>query len=165
MRLLRGILGTALLWAVTWGVIGILIITGLLVATDIGGTPSVDYLELLTRVVAAFGAFFGALGGVTGGIFAGLVAFAERRRSFADLSIGRLAAWGTVAGVAIPGVLMALSPPIDESPIPVFALTAALGASCAVGTLLLARRAPAIEASAGRELDEPLHGRRDAEAV
>ena len=148
MRLLRGIFRTALLWAVTWGVIGILVVTGLLFAADIGGTPPVDYLELLTRVVAAYGAFFGALGGITGGIFAGLVAFAERRRSFADLSIGRLAAWGTVAGVSIPAALIAVSPPIDESPIPVFAVTAALGATCAVGTLLLARRAPAIDASA-----------------
>ena len=119
-----------------------LVMAGLLVSEGVLKAPSPGIFELLTEVLIPYAVFYGIFGGVTGGIFAGVVAFAERRRSFDDLSIGRLAGWGVVAGVAIPSVLLAVSPPVDASPLPVFALSAGLGAGCAVGTLLLARRVP-----------------------
>ena len=119
-----------------------LVMAGLLVSEGVLKAPSLGILELLSEALIPYAVFYGIFGGVTGGIFASLVAFAERRRSFDDLSIGRLAGWGVVAGVAIPSVLLAVSPPVDASPLPVFALSSALGAGCAVGTLLLARRVP-----------------------
>jgi hypothetical protein len=142
LRILRGVLGTALLWAVVWLPVGAAF--GLLLNAGQRGNvipPSVLWMVTMG----------GAWGGVSGVIFAGLLALAERRHTIADLSLIRVAAWGAVGCASLP-VLLALHYLPREDLLAlradamflgiVLVVSALLGAACAAGTLTLARRAP-----------------------
>ena len=85
LKRIRGAVGLGLSWAVTWaGIFGI--------ASMIGGEGG--GLENLLANLATFG----ALGFIGGTVFAGVLGIAERRRTFAEMSLRRFAAWGA-AGV------------------------------------------------------------------
>jgi hypothetical protein len=146
MRHLRAALSIGLLWALAWLPVG----AG--VALYAGSGPPQPG-DLLFRPVAV-GPFLSAWtvwGGLSGVGFAVVLGIAERRRGLAQLSLGRLAAWGAVGAMSVPAALVTLdlvrgalrSPLYDWRP-PVVSLlvSAGLGAVCAAGTLLLARRAP-----------------------
>ena len=134
-RRIRGLLGTALSWAMLWLTIG----ASLAVYDG-------DLAALGFRFVAWFAGFFGVCGAVGGGVFALLLAAAERSRSVDELSKFRVTMWGLFGGLAIPGlfaiVLNRVLPIQLDMSVLSFAITAALGAGSAAGTLALARRAP-----------------------
>ena len=142
LRVLRGAFGTALLWAIVWLPVGAAF--GLLLNA---GHPG-DVIPPSVLLMVAMG---GAWGGVSGAIFAGLLALAERKRTIADLSLIRVAAWGAVGCASLP-VLLALHYLSREDLLAlradamflgiVLVVSGLLGAACAAGTLTLARRAP-----------------------
>ena len=97
LQRLRGALGIGVIWGVLWAGIGFaLVLTiGLFDPEDIG--PG----EGPGRAAA----IMGALGFLSGLAFAGLFSLAERRRTIRELSLGRVAVWGVLGGVAIPLLL------------------------------------------------------------
>jgi hypothetical protein len=94
LRTLRGILGTALVWAVCWTPAGMA-----LWAFQIGGHVPLDWWVFIAGHSAQRGATGGAL-------FASAVALAERRRSLDSLAPARLAVWGALAALAEPVTTM-----------------------------------------------------------
>jgi hypothetical protein len=80
-------------------------------------------------------------------LFSGLVvASAENRRAFERLTLRRMAAWGAMGGMVIPGGYLAFNAPGIGlsgivSPLAVFGL---LGAATSAGVLALARGAPEV---------------------
>ena len=81
LKRIRGAVGLGLSWAVAWaGIFGI--------ASMIGGEGG--GLENLLANLATFG----ALGFVGGTVFSVVLGIAERRRTFAEMSLRRFAAWG-----------------------------------------------------------------------
>jgi len=137
LRWLRGILGTAVTWAVLWSSIG----TVLAVITIVlNGGPDVASLLKYTFWVAAFYAVWGA---VSGGMFALVLTATERRRSLADLSLLRIVIWGAVGALAVPILFITVVGGADIQlvpTVPFFAITAGLGGLSSGSTLLLARR-------------------------
>ncbi len=142
MHRLRGILGTAITWAIVW------LPVGLVVALFLTG-PDCLYCNPNWRL---YFVLFGALwGGVSGAAFAVVLMLTERRRTFADLTLARTAMWGAVGAAAVPGVLMiwgllrygTRSSLVTDVQFTAITLTicAALGAACAAATLRIARRA------------------------
>ena len=141
LRRLRGILGTSVLWALVWALLGCL----LLLAEAFFGDHAHHVAQPARLVLMSVG-FFGVWGAVSGGVFALALAIAERRRSIEQLSMWRVGAWGAIGGAALPALGTALS--ILEGSIAriapqaaiLFAITALLGALCATGTVAIARR-------------------------
>ena len=86
-----------------------------------------------------FPLFFGLLGFLAGVTFSLILGIVERRRSFDQMSLPRFAAWGAAGGLAL-ALPLGLSVGGGALPIlvPIFALA---GATCAAGTLALARSA------------------------
>ena len=95
---LRGILGTGLVWGVTWAVVAS-ILSPLLYAV-------IDWPDGILQLMAQ-SLFSGLLwGGVAGALFASALMLAEQRYTLPELSRVRVAAWGAVAG-AWPLILAA----------------------------------------------------------
>jgi hypothetical protein len=94
LRRLRGAIGIGMTWGVLWAVIGLALglIIGHLRPGDIG--PG----EGLGKVAVVFG----LLGLCSGLSFAGILSVAERRRTIHELSLGRVALWGSVGAAALP---------------------------------------------------------------
>ncbi len=86
LRRLRGVLGIA----ATWGVACAALFVGAFVLTWMFDPASIDPGEGPGRV-AVIGA---ALGLTAGAAFAAVLAVAERRKTIADISLGRAALWG-----------------------------------------------------------------------
>lgn len=131
LRRIRGALLMGLAWAVVWAPIGILI--GMIV----------DPTGAMDEPWIAVGAYPGFLGGV---LFSIVLAIAARRRSFEQLSTGRFAAWGALAG-ALLGVIPFLVGEASSGARPwllgaiFISSTTLLCALSAAGSLALARRA------------------------
>jgi hypothetical protein len=98
-----------------------------------------------TKAIIQYALEWGLLGAINGALFAMVLAFAERRRSVAALSLSRIGAWGAIATVVIPIValfiLLFLFPPkhLSVEVVPLVGIVS-LGAMCGVGMLLIARR-------------------------
>ncbi len=144
MRRLRAAVSIGLLWALGWLPIGAA------VAWYAAARPP-HPTDLIFRPVdlAVFLPAWTIWGGLSGGGFALVLGAVERRRGLAQLSLGRTAAWGALGSLSVPALLVALdvlrgaarSPLYDWRPALVaLAVSAGLGAACAAGTLLLARR-------------------------
>jgi len=139
-RLLRGIVKTALTWAVVWVPVS-LIPLGL--ATLFGASLPLRALVPLVISQAVMGA-------INGGVFASVVAIAGRRKTFETLSLPWIAACGAGSAALFPFVVRAILFATIDIALPArvllwaLATNAVLGAGCAAMTLSIARRAPVL---------------------
>jgi hypothetical protein len=124
LRRIRGAIGIGLTWGATWAGAGLV-------------------LAVVTRFEAdaPFPLVFGVLGFAAGVVFSALLALAERRRRFDQMSLPRFAAWGATGGLLL-SALFARTASLGWGDVlaivPMFALASAV---CASGSLALARRA------------------------
>jgi hypothetical protein len=85
---------------------------------------------------------FGVLGFIAGLTFSGLVVLTEGRRRFDQISLPRFAGWGAMGGLLL-SALFAKAASLGWGDVlaivPTFAVASAV---CAVGSLVVARRAP-----------------------
>ena len=125
LRKVRGVLGVGLTWGVAWGAIGTLlaVLIGQLFPGSIGPGES--------RIV--LGALIGLVGFVCGVAFSAVLSFAERRKTLAELSLGRAAMWGLIGSSALP-LLTTMNNAL-------LLITVPLGVVFATGTVAIARRA------------------------
>ena len=138
LRRLRGILTTALLWAVAWAVVAPLIFLFLALLFD-SPWP--------LRRLALSALYVGLVAGAgAGALFASALMLAEQTRKLQALSKVRLAIWGALAG-SWWYVLVALQTPWTWNPAQIgpfwvaMALTAGAGSLSGLTTVWLARRA------------------------
>ena len=147
LRLLRGVFGTALVWATLWTVAGgVLSILPLVLGP--GGAQWIAAPYSLLRVAQTAAVGFGVLGAVVGGAFALALAVTGRRQTFADLTPRRVAASGVFGGLVVACALLlrriiVIGPP-ERAFIPDLVIAAVLGGTTAWLMLRLARRAPSL---------------------
>jgi hypothetical protein len=133
-----------LTWALAWFAAGLVLL--LIVGPDAADVP--------------FPLGFGLLGFLAGATFSGVLAIAERRRGFDQMSLPRFAMWGGAGGllfsvlfvlaVAVSGDATLLDDLVFLGP-----LFAVAGAASAAGSLALARMAEDREVlEAGEDVDE-----------
>jgi len=146
LRRVRAALVTGILWALVWLPVGLGVglyqyWTGALI--DDIPTPASITLGAMIRIAVGWA----LMGGINGSLFAFTLALAERGRTVATLSLGRVAFWGVVASVILPLVVFLVFvftlglPGMYIEFIPVLTLLV-LGGACGASTLLLGRRAP-----------------------
>jgi len=142
LKRLRGVVVSALIWAVIWGLAGASVVSSHFVRRDLrGGFEHWEVFAGATLVFALLGAFSGA-------VFAVVLAAFERRRTLDQLATGRVAAWGALGGMALPLVVgIAAASELRNleilGPMLLFGtMMGALGAGCSTVTLALARRVP-----------------------
>ena len=137
VRRLRGVLGTGALWGVAGTALGTV---GGLMASLFGGVP-------LLGSVSVWGLGAGVLGFLLGSGFAGVLTAIEGRRTLDELSVGRAAVWGALAGGVFPIIwlLASLGSGIGTT-IPIADAASgsygALSAALAAGTVALAKHLP-----------------------
>ncbi len=93
LRKARGIVGTGLTWAAAWSVGGTVIQWGLSLF-GLMRTPDLMVAPLMWGLMGLYG----------GALFGGLLSLTEGKRTLEKLSVGRVAAWGAIAGIAAPVV-------------------------------------------------------------
>lgn len=128
LRKLLGIFGIGASWGIVWGAFFFVLgaVAGIVRPQDIdpGEAPP---LVLGTGVFVGF---------VSGALFGTIIAVAEIGKSISDLALVRIALWGMIAAAVWP-----LLTHVHDSM--VFILSP-LGAACAVGAVLLARKSSGI---------------------
>jgi hypothetical protein len=87
LRHIRGAIGVGLTWAVAWAIVGLLIGVA---SSLLPGLPWDSVFDVFDAPLPAL-AIPGFVGGV---IFSVVLGIVERRRTFAELSLPRFAAWG-----------------------------------------------------------------------
>ena len=125
LKRIRAAVGMGLTWAAVWSGFGAIL--GLLMA--VFGVP-------LSVIVGVF-LGYGAIGFVGGAIFSAVLALAEGRRTFDELSLPRFSVWGAVGGL----LLWVLGGGLVSSGFIGAGIAALLGAGSAAGSLALARKA------------------------
>jgi hypothetical protein len=153
LRLLRGVVMTALTWATVWVPVSFI---------AIGVSSLFRTGPALGMSLARFVIVQATLGAISGGVFASALAIVGRRRTFSSLSMPVAAACGAAAATLVPVLLrVALSAGL-AAPTTVIVSTlltsGVVGATCATLTLAIARRAPALpdrSESAPRTLATP----------
>jgi len=146
LRRLRGLVSTALLWALAWGIAGAAAYAVLGVRWTLQWDRPLTVAEVMPYVLT--GAIFLAVYGfLSGAAFAGVLMWVERRRSIRDLTLPRIAAWGALGGVGVlllnlVLVLLTEDGMVPDDTVRVMTIMGVLGAACAAGSLALARRAP-----------------------
>lgn len=147
LRRLRGLLGIAIVWALAFAPIGLLVGVYRALTMRIGfGLPPWP-LSYTLRFILYNGMAWGIWGAASGLLFGLILSISERRRTVADLRVQRTAIWGALGAMVLPaailGLVLALSPGFNVivPALTTLGISAALGATCASGTLLLARRA------------------------
>ena len=145
-RRLRGLLGLAAIGAVAWeALLAILLVISPII------TNSPVPLRRLPQAVLAYG----ATGAACGILFGLVLMLMERKRAFGDLTTGRVALWGALGSMSLSLLFAAiLGAPgrISMSLIGV-ALFGVVGAVVSVGTLAIARKAPALPVPSIKELE------------
>jgi len=147
LRTLRAIIVIGIVWAAAW------LPAGITIALYAGSRPPQPE-DFLHRPIDGplFLTLWALWGGVGGTMFALILNRVERRRTLAQLSLIRTAGWGALGAMTLPALLTgydilrgwAASPLYSWRPAIVsLILSIGLGAGCAVGTLVLARRARA----------------------
>lgn len=100
LRTMRGVLGTGLLWGALGGGVGAVV--------SLVGAPG-DPATLL-EWLGSVGVGFAGFGFLAGAGFATTLSLLDGRRSLRELTPGRGAVWGALAGFALPlGLVAALS--------------------------------------------------------
>jgi hypothetical protein len=157
-RRLRGILGVAVLWSVTFAGISMMVLATVLFIEAAPVGPS----EIFNAMASAMTAW-GVIGAVAGTLFAVTVILAERSRTLAALSPRRLALWGFAAGALLPvAVSLAyrvahhVSSRVDGATLAVSLISGMLGASIAALTVQLARKSSAPIATHHGDPDAPV---------
>jgi hypothetical protein len=154
MRVLRGIVKTAIIWAAVWAPASLVPMA----LAELSGVhfPSGVFLRVLI--------FQTVIGAINGGVFASAIAFGGRRKTFETLSLRWIAACGAVGGALFPLILRAaLGAPMP--PIAVawgLATNAALGAGLATLTLFIARRAPVLTSGYDSSVEQVATGASNA---
>jgi hypothetical protein len=154
LRKLRGIVTTALTWAVVWAPLSLLPLAFAALSGIQLPPGSVGRVLIIQAVIGA----------INGGVFASVLAVAGRKKRFETLSLRWIAACGAVGGALFPLVVRAALFTSLEVPFPAMALAwdlvtnAALGAGFATLTLALARRAPALPEGDGSAFGSVGHG-------
>jgi hypothetical protein len=140
---------SAILWALVWATVGAVVgVIGYLTQSsgsilDILPPPRFFWVRYVIRVALGWA----LVGGINGGLFALVLSFAERNRALAELTLLRMAIWGAVGTMLLPVALLLVfvvlipSDQLSLRMIPLIAM-AGLGVTCAISTLLIARRAP-----------------------
>ena len=153
LRKFRGMLGIGTLWGLIGSVVGGI---GGLISGIVGGGS-------FPGTVATGMFWVGSVGFLLGSGFAGVLMVMERRRTLEELTPGRAAIWGALAGAAVPAVGILISVGLSGSVLSLSELVVvglaaagsygALTAGLAAGTLALAKKAPAA-LEAGSPLDD-----------
>ncbi len=125
LRRIRGAIGMGLTWALAWFAAGMVLL--LIVGPDAADVP--------------FPLGFGLLGLLAGATFSGILALAEGRRRFDEISLPRFAAWGGVGGFIFSTLFVLAADLGGGAFLGLGALFALAGAGCAAGSLALARTA------------------------
>jgi hypothetical protein len=142
LRRSRGVLVTAVSWALLWLPVGLLDVL-------IERAPP-ECLYCPSNWWVLFLGIWSLTGAVSGAAFAVVLMIAERRHSLAELSMLRIATWGAIGAAVVPVAFLAMA--LAEYGLEdvawvrtalVIGLAAGLGAVCAIGTLALARRGQA----------------------
>lgn len=138
LRRLRGLIGLSLAWGIAWVPLGL---TVYFIERTVNGY-TVRWTEL-----PQIAARLGTVGALCGFAFGVVIAITERRRTFGKLSLARIATWGAIGGFAFPIMLISLGARGigATTTATIFAIYGALGAVTSLGTLAIARRAPALE--------------------
>jgi hypothetical protein len=133
LQRIRGAVGIGLTWAVGWAPLGA--IAGWVTASIFNFHPA-------DEVMANFAIAFSVLGLAGGAIFSTVLGIAERRRSFAKLSLARFTAWGAVGGLILGGLAAAgglLGAGATVLGAAIVGASTLLGAASAATTLAVAR--------------------------
>ncbi len=125
IRRIRGAIGMGLTWAFAWFAAGMVLLA--IVGLDAADVP--------------FPLFFGLLGFLAGVTFSGILGLVEGRRSFDEMSLPRFAAWGGLGGFLFSSLFVLATGLGADAFLGLGAVFAVAGASCAAGSLALARRA------------------------
>jgi hypothetical protein len=144
-RKIMAIVRSAGTWAIGWGALmtGIAVIG---VSFSSVSLPAGFWAAFITRQ-----AIGGAINGV---VFAVALMVIGRRQTFATLSVARIAACGAMGGIVFPLISIAMIPASVLGTIALSqlaigcAVSVGIGAIIGGGSLLLARRAPAIGTNA-----------------
>ena len=142
LQRVRGIVGLGTLWGVAGSVVGA--IAGIVVRLS-GGLPAGDHL--VDWILGG-----GSLGFILGAGFAGVLTMLEGRRTLDELTPGRAALWGALAGACLPAIWFLLFSGTLRSVLSISELIplllgaggayGALSAGLASATVWIARRAP-----------------------
>src|ERR1041385_8381493 len=100
LRKTRGIVLTAITWAVAWVLAGELY--GVITQVLPRGVPQLHLSPL--PIFVAIAEWWGITGALAGSAFAILLIIAERRASIESISTIRMALWGGLAGVVYPAL-------------------------------------------------------------
>lgn len=141
LRKLRGALGTAVTWAFAWAVAGTAL-TGVLFLfeSELGFSVFFEVAPWLALVA-------GGWGFVGGAVFSVALGTVFRRRRLEELSVGRMAFWGGLAGALLPLTVMSLIAAESAGAVGsgmvawTTAVFAGLGATTAGGTVRMAQGA------------------------
>ena len=134
LRRIRGAIGIGITWAAAWFVVGT-------VPRWVFGVQTDAPLPLIFGV-------FGLIAGVT---FSTVLALTERRRSFDQMSLPRVAGWGAMGGLLLTAIFARASS-LGWGDILALAPTLAVASAvCASGSLALARRGARRELPDGRD--------------
>ena len=135
-RRLRGLLGTAMAWGLSW--FG--------AATAFFTIKSLGVVPFSMVLFSALGV--GAAGFLAGGGFSVVLALTERKRSLGELSYGRIALWGALGSLLVGSpILLELG---GSEAMLALGLLGILGAASSAGTLAIAKTADENE-----RLEEP----------
>jgi len=152
LRRLRGIVSTAVVWAIGWTLIAWPVFVTLL-----------PRLSIVPRVLSALrmATYAGLAGAVTGTAFAILLTLLERRATLRSLRGRRIGMWGAAAGAAYGVGVILRGPAGAHESFAVFAAAAGVGAllggASAVLTLLTAREAGSSSSKRGGNVLDPSH--------
>jgi len=140
LRRLRGVVSIGAIWGCALSVLGL----------AIAGVVSIIWREILPSTVVKYvvdvALWYGAGGFVLGSGFAVVLMIMDGRKTFEELTPGRAALWGALAGAGLTIVVGLVSSGLG---IPLSGLLAsicmcgAVAAGLGAGTVSLAKRAPA----------------------
>lgn len=102
LRIVRGVLGTALAFAVPWAVVGSALAVAIEALWPSAGAQG-PMPEFYVTVAQSGPVIFGALGGLAGALYASLLAMSGRRLAFEQLTLTRVLGLGAAGGFAVPG--------------------------------------------------------------
>ncbi len=136
LQRIRGVLGTALTWAVAWFGVGTI-----LFSFWVFGDPAAGFGLAAVVAVVAGASTFASLGFIGGAIFSTVLWITEGRRRFDQMSLPRFASWGASGGLLMS--VFFLSTQTGGSllgTVIVSSVLTVLGAGSAAGSLALARK-------------------------
>jgi len=135
-RKIRGLVGTAVTWAVGWAVAGF----GLIAIPLLAGRGAAPFW----RIALSFAAVVGVSGAVVGTLFSIVLGSVHGRRTLDELKPVRMALWGGLAGLVTAGAAFAATAAIGVAMpltgvMAVTGMIAGFGAMTGGGTVKIAQ--------------------------